>query len=206
MKKFIRKFLYPVFDIVISPLTLLAGVLLHFVRSRGVRNFPIAKKILLRVGVFPINDHYYESLFHKKHLRYPLDNNRILPGIDWNTDERLNLLKCFAYNNELTQFPENQESPLSFYYRNPSYGTGDSEFLYNIIRYFKPNRIVEIGSGISTLMAQNAIRKNAAENPEYSCNHICIEPFEARWLENAGVNVIRKLSLQYITLEVRNEL
>ena len=41
-------------------------------------------------------------------------------------------------------------------------------------------------------MAQNAIRKNAAENPEYSCNHICIEPFKARWLENAGVNVVQK--------------
>jgi len=192
MKKIIKKFVYLVFDIVISPFTLLASILLHFVRRRGIKNFPTAKKIFLSIGVFPINAHYYEPLFDKKKLQYPLRNDRTLPGINWNTNEQLNLLKSFTYNNELIQFPENQKSQLSFYYRNSSYGTGDSEFLYNMIRHFKPNRIIEIGSGISTLMAQNAVRKNTDENPKYSCKHICIEPFEAPWLEKTGVDVIRK--------------
>jgi hypothetical protein len=183
---------YTAIDFFASPLTFLASTLLHFIRKRGIDNFPIAKKIFLSVGVFPIADHYYEPLFHEKHLRYPLSNDRILPGINWNLEEQLNLLKCFNYNDELIQFPENQGSQLGFYYRNPSYGTGDSEFLYNMIRYFKPHKLVEIGSGISTLMAQNAIKKNATDDPEYFCEHICIEPFEAPWLEDTGVNIIRR--------------
>ena len=33
------------------------------------------------------------------------------------------------------------------FYRNGLFESGDAEFLYNMIRYFKPRRIFEIGSG-----------------------------------------------------------
>ena len=57
---------------------------------------------------------------------------------------------------------------------------------------FRSGRIFEIGSGYSTLIAVRAIRKNIAEEPEYHCNHVCVEPYEMPWLEEIGVTVIRQ--------------
>jgi len=61
-----------------------------------------------------------------------------------------------------------------------------------MIRLFKPKKIIEIGSGNSTLMAENAINKNRLEVDQYHCEHICIETYEIPWLSEIGVNVIRK--------------
>jgi len=85
------------------------------------------------------------------------------------------------------------ENQLQFYYGNPSLGPGDAEYLYCMIRHFKPGRIIEIGSGYSTLMAKEAIENNKRENSSYNCEQICIEPYEMPWLEKTGVQVIRKL-------------
>jgi hypothetical protein len=41
-------------------------------------------------------------------------------------------------------------------------------------------------------MAIKAIEKNEQEDPAYRCRHICIEPYEMPWLEDIGVQVIRK--------------
>jgi predicted O-methyltransferase YrrM len=81
---------------------------------------------------------------------------------------------------------------LEFYYNNGSFEAGDAEYLYSLIRLVKPKRVVEIGSGYSTLMSRNAIRENQAENSAYSCDHICIEPYEQPWLEELGIRIIRR--------------
>ena len=60
---------------------------------------------------------------------------------------------------------------------------GDAEIYYQVIRFFKPKKIVEIGSGQSTLIALEAIKKNKLEN-NYSTELICVEPYENNWLEN----------------------
>ena len=54
-----------------------------------------------------------------------------------------------------------------------------------------PRNIIEVGSGNSTLVAQMAIRANRKADEGYRCNHTCIEPYEAPWLEKVGVKVIR---------------
>lgn len=61
-----------------------------------------------------------------------------------------------------------------------------------MIRHFKPRKIVEIGSGYSTLMAINATQKNRSESIGNHCDHICIEPYECDWLEEIEIQVIRE--------------
>ena len=61
-----------------------------------------------------------------------------------------------------------------------------------MIRLFKPKKLIEIGSGNSTLMARNAINKNISELMSYYCEHICVEPYEQYWLEEIGVKIIRE--------------
>jgi hypothetical protein len=41
-------------------------------------------------------------------------------------------------------------------------------------------------------MVRNAVKANQFENKNYTCNHICIEPYEQPWLEQLGIQVIRE--------------
>lgn len=191
MLKRIIKFLLPIFDFVLVPLVYPSALLLKNIRLVGVHHLPRCKKALLNVGVFPIRAHYYEPLFDERFITRPLTDDRNLPGIDWNTREQLALLESFSYNNELSGIPSSKSSKQEFFLNNGSFESGDAEYWYNMIRFKKPRKIIEIGSGNSTLMAIRAIKKNE-EDLDHKCKHICIEPFENEWLERTGVHVIRK--------------
>jgi hypothetical protein len=181
--------------IVLSPITFLSTIWLKFI-LRTKQLWTIERTIFSKVGVFPIPDQYYQPLINpKKYLKKSLRQDRILNGIDLNVQEQLNILDKFNFNQELLDFPidkENVKSGISFFYNNGSYCSGDAEYLYNIIRLFKPSKIIEIGSGNSTLMALNATAKNHDEDENYNCEHVCIEPFEMPWLETKNLKVIRE--------------
>ena len=179
-------------DIALFPLVYLAGHLLKWIRMVGVANMPRCKQTLMKVGVFPIWNHYYEPLFDGSMLCKPLNEERSLPGIDWNVPGQLKLLESFDYAEELKDVPRWKSDDGQFYMDNGSFTSGDAEYLYNLIRLKKPARIFEIGSGYSTLMAGKAIAMNGKEIPGYQCKHLCVEPYEAHWLEGAGVAVIRQ--------------
>jgi hypothetical protein len=166
-KELIRKLiepLVPVADVLLSPFTFLSSLLLFGIRKMRVRNMPVSKRIFKTIGVFPIVNHYYEPLFDDRQLKQPLDRDRHLRGIDWNNEEQLSLLKKFDYQEELSAISWDKSNDLSFYFNNPSLGPGDAEYLYCMIRHFKPVRIIEIGSGYSTLMAKQAVEKNKEVN------------------------------------------
>jgi Methyltransferase domain len=174
-----------------SPLTLIASVWLKFIKQRGIGK--VNDKILMSVGMLPLIDNYYEPLINpKKYLVNSLRNDRKLNGIDFNIDEQLKLIENFKFNQELAQFPVEKNENVNFFHNNGSYSYGDAEYLYNIVRYFKPSKFIEIGSGNSTLMVRNAVKANQFENKNYTCSHICIEPYEQPWLEQLGVQVIRE--------------
>ena len=192
MRRLLTPF-FPVLDVLLSPFTFFSSLLLFGIRKIRVNNMPLSKKIFKTVGVFPIVNHYYEPLFDDRKLKLSLDRDRNLPGINWNNEGQLSLLSQFNYQEELNSIPSDKSKDLSFFFNNPSLGPGDAEYLYCIIRHFKPARIIEVGSGYSTLMAKQAIEKNKQGNLSYTCEQICIEPYEMPWLEKTGVQVIRKL-------------
>jgi hypothetical protein len=186
MKKFAN-----LFFIFFSPLTLLSTLWLKLVVS--VKSSRFSDIIFMKVGILPILDQYYQPLINpRKHLIRSLRENRSLPGIDLNIDMQLALINQFKYNDELVKFPLNKSEKLEFYYNNDSYMSGDAEYLYNVIRHFQPEKIIEIGSGYSTLIANQALGKNMEELPVRKVSHICIEPFEQQWLSNLNVELIRE--------------
>ena len=179
-------------DAVLVPFVYPAAYLLKIIRRAGVHRLPICKVALMQVGVFPIWNHYYEPLFDSRTLSYPLEQDRDLPGINWNIPEQLALLNCFHYNEELNNIPTTSKTEHVFCMNNNNFASGDAEYFYNLIRHKKPARIFEIGCGDSTLIAIRAIKKNQEENPDYKCKHLCIEPYEKPWLEHAEVTLIRQ--------------
>jgi len=172
----IRSKVAPAIDILLSPAVLLSAITLKFVRRMGVNIMPVSRKILSRVGVFPIEDHYYEPLFNAAHLNSDFDKPRELPAVDWNAETQLQLLHDLApFATEVPRLP------------NTAFSGADAEYWYCVIRFLKPRRIIEVGSGYSTRIAINALAANGS-----GCTHVCIEPYEQPWLEKSGATVVRK--------------
>ena len=178
---------------------------MHNLRRAGFNKLPSCKHALLKVGVFPICDHYYEPQFNYLGLKQPLSQERILPGIDWNITEQIEILAKLSFSRELIDVPKNKSDKVEFYLDNSLFESGDAEYWYQLIRWLKPKRIFEVGSGNSTLMAIRAIRKNHELDANYHCKHVCIEPYEMPWLEETGVTVVRK-KIEDVELDFFTEL
>lgn len=196
--------LLPILDVLLAPVTYLSAIWFLVIRAGGIDRARISKRIFLNVGVFPIRDHYYEPLFNASQIRFT-NGQRNLPGFSLNTYEQLSLLSKFTYYKELALLPLNKPEHLQYYYNNPSFFAGDAEYLYCMIRHFKPRNIIEIGSGFSTLMMLEAVKKNQSEDTSYSCEIKCVEPYEMDWLESTGVKVIRK-QVQHLDVSFFNSL
>lgn len=197
-------------DIFFLPFVFPAAWLLKKMRMIGISNLPRCKNALFKIGVFPIRDHYYEPQFDNSHPNPDFSQDRNLPGINWNVPGQLKMLESFTYKDELADLAMDKTASLQFYLKNGAFEEGCAEYWYQLIRSVKPQRIIEIGSGNSTLMARNAVNKNCHDDPDYRCEHICIEPYEMPWLENTGVSVIRKkvedIDLSFFALLQENDI
>jgi Methyltransferase domain len=184
--------LVPIADLALVPAVALAAALLWLVRRVGMQRTPLCRAALSRIGVLPVRRHYYEPFVCPADLLRPLEEERELPGIDWNLTAQRELLQELRYAHELTDLTAPKRTPLEFRLGNGSFESGDAEFLYQWVRALKPRRVIEIGSGQSTLLVRRAILKNQESSAAYQCSHLCIEPFEAPWLESSGATVVRK--------------
>jgi hypothetical protein len=186
-----------IFDPAIALALLPALHVLKTARRIGLHRLPATEKALLRVGVFPVRDHYYEPLFNPGRLKRDLRIDRPLPAIDLRLADALSLLRQFRYAAEMRALIAGSSGTVggdpAYAPGNGHFESGDADMWYAMIRHFRPRRIIEIGSGYSTLIARAAIRANQADDSAYACDHVCIEPFENRWLEACGVTVRRAM-------------
>jgi predicted O-methyltransferase YrrM len=104
-------------------------------------------------------------------------------GINLNQDGQLQLLSLFEkrFKTEYDSLPlEGDKLPAySYFINNGSFESVDGEVLYCVIRYFKPRRVLEIGSGYSTRLMAEAIAKNSSNDASYNCEITSIDPFQA---------------------------
>lgn len=59
------------------------------------------------------------------------------------------------------------------------------ESLFNPAHLRKP-----LSCGSSTLLSVRPIQMNHCDHPGYACEYVCIEPYEAEWLEKLDATVI----------------
>jgi Methyltransferase domain len=167
-------------------------------RCGGPQNLPHSFRAWNALGVLPVPFHYYHPAFDPEMLPDSVwARESPLPGLDLRVDAQLNLLRQFGYCDELRGFPLHGEPRDGFSYFNRMFGPGDAEILYSVIRYFKPERVIEIGSGYSTLLAEAALERNRREGHHFE--HICIEPYPEPWLEN--VNSTRLIRQRIETMD-----
>lgn len=204
-----KKIIIVSLDILLCPLTLMAALWLKLIRKHNVGFWhtisPMSRNIFQKVGVFPIIDQYYEPLFSLAKNPWRFNDVRFLPGINFNVEKQIDTLDLFNFNEEIKEISERGDSSLTYSFKRGSFLSGDSEILFNFIRSKKPARIIEIGCGNSTLIAQHAIEYNKKENPAYQCQYTCIEPYENNWLEKLNVEMVRK-RVEEIELSLFKEL
>jgi predicted O-methyltransferase YrrM len=146
----------------------------------------------IKCNWLPVPFHYFQPIIKADMLppNYEETENNLI-GIDLDIENQLLLLSNFNYNEELEAIPVDKRHELEPYYRNKNFRSGDAEILYSMIRYYKPKKIIEVGSGFSTMFMLSAIDKNKRESNTES-KLICIEPYEREWLEKLGISVLRK--------------
>jgi hypothetical protein len=167
---------------------------MRLARQVRLERLPITQRTLLSLGIMPLHDHYYDPQFRPNGLT-PDDllQDRPLPGIDLRLDAQRSLLQGFRFQAELAGLPFAQPGPAkgTYWFDNGFFERMDGSLWYAMLRTLKPRRIIEVGSGFSTLMARHALARNEAEGAP-PAEHVCIEPFENAWLEATGARVVRQ--------------
>lgn len=179
----------PVMDILYLPVAAAVGLLAkpfalmsrHMTRSRGVID---------RFGLSIIRHHYYGPVVLPTDIRRSLREDRGLDFIDFRAEQQLELLSNMDFVEEIKDIADREINGLRFNLANNNFGPGDFEIYYSMIRHIKPQRIVEIGAGHSTVIAALAAQFNRRDGIETEI--ISIEPFEQPWLEQLGVKVLRQ--------------
>jgi predicted O-methyltransferase YrrM len=199
MRNSIKKPLFRIFDLLVAPFVFVILPVLKIIRRYGVDNFPVNLRSFLSAGVFPVRDHYYEP-----QITYSKDFDAKKPRklkIDFRFEQQVASLQKLKYTEELAQFVK-EGDPMGdqFYMNNPSFGPGDSELYYLILRNIKPKRVIEIGSGFSTLVCLAATAKNRGEGHETDIT--CIEPYEMSWLEKRKEIRLIRQSVEKTDIEI----
>lgn len=168
-------------DFAMSPLALLALPAVAF-SGRLSWRAPIVRAIFEKAQATVVRHHYYNPVVYPADLIADLDQPRDLPGIDVREEGQRALLESIVFTDEI----EPGGKPR-FDYDNPNFARNDTLVLYGLLRHLKPKRVIEVGSGFSTLVISAALERNAN-----GAEHSCVEPYEMPWLEGTGVRVIRE--------------
>jgi predicted O-methyltransferase YrrM len=161
-----------------------------YVLARVREPWPRTRAALEAAGVAVRPLHYYYPFVTRRDLTRPFDEERALPGLHLDATAHRAFLDGLRGLDEFEALLDaDPASRPRFLDNGDRYGPGDADLYYAILRTLKPKRIVEVGSGMSTLVAATALARNAAEGTPGRMT--CIEPYEQPWLEAAGVEVIR---------------
>jgi predicted O-methyltransferase YrrM len=124
-------------------------------------------------------NHFYVPLNDVAFLRANegLWHDRGLPqGVDWDLDGQLELARTVErYRPELDDVSfEPQPGPTAYIWNNGAFSGADAIVYYGLVRDLKPRRVVEVGSGWSSLLLARALERNGPDAP---CDVTLVEPF-----------------------------
>jgi predicted O-methyltransferase YrrM len=107
-----------------------------------------------------------------------------LCGMKIDLEAQCTLLANFKsdFSGEYEKLEDSPDSgnPCRFFFGNLSFESVDAEILYCMVRNYKPRRVIEIGSGYSTLLTCKALAANSKEGRDG--DFTAIEPFPSAFL------------------------
>jgi hypothetical protein len=173
--------------------------------SRAViRAYRGLRSIAARAGLDVLLRTFYSPVPHLDDLR-PDAFERVseLPGVRWDLDAQLHFLRDMVSMGAKEFRPPAASAPGLDRYAadNPSYGILDATVHYGLIRSLKPRRVVELGSGHSTLVTAEAGRLNGAEGTPLTLD--VYDPFPGVAREGLpGLHALHRTPAQEVPLPV----
>ena len=166
--------------------------------------FLFIHRLALKFGIQLVPDHYYSSLSNMNKLRGSKAiwaKKSQLPGVAYDLEEQVKTLHVISssFKKEYAGnyvFLEGQRRHFGL-----GFGYIDAQALHCIIRHYKPKRIVEVGSGVSTYCSVKALELNRKETKQQS-SMTCIEPYPSEMLRCLqGVQIIPQ-EVQTVPMQV----
>ncbi len=149
-----------------------------------------------------------------KHFYFPVPSLKSFQGKDWGAcrpcgavdfrlEEQIHRLRTELrpFASEWT-FPETGDgNKHQFHFNNGFFERIDAEIAYSFVRQRKPRRVIEVGSGNTTLVMSAALRKNAEEG--FPAEFTAIEPFPAQFLKDGipGLSALIQKPVQQAPFE-----
>jgi predicted O-methyltransferase YrrM len=136
-------------------------------------------KLGVRCGVSILPAHFYSETPNVLELERdkPIWARKSeLPGISADLDEQERNLKeaCLPYRHEYVGNPFHKQAVAQGF--GLGYGYVEAQALHAMVRFLKPQRIIEVGSGVSTFCMLAAAHANQSETGRMT-SMTCIDPF-----------------------------
>ncbi len=126
----------------------------------------------LRYKCLPLLVHHYSPVPDIADLerRNYFCHRSLLPGICWREEEQLAFLAQLGqmFGDECDWPTRLTKVPYQYYTENGRFGYGCATGLHCITRYFRPRKVIEIGSGFSSLVISSALGINETPETEYT--------------------------------------
>ncbi|MCX6056684.1 MAG: class I SAM-dependent methyltransferase [Chloroflexi bacterium] len=176
-KLFGKKMLF----ILLSPfMPLLVKVFRHVAETGN------GSELCLEQGCLPMLVHYYSPVPEIADLgrRYIWKEKSELPGVDFHPDRQVQILNSLGeqYGHECSWPPVSTGNPTDFFTENNSFSFGCAASLHSILRYYKPHKVLEIGSGNSSLIFSGALTQNALES--HPSDYTVVDPYPSPLLQH----------------------
>lgn len=145
-------------------------------------------------SVFPPG-HYHSPIADPRELRRREEAiwrpREQLSGVDLRVPQQLALLQHLHPFVAAIDYPvERPETDAVYYYANGMFPALDAEFLFAALCHFRPARVIEVGSGFSTLVMADANRRMLGGASDI----LCIEPWPRDFLVRGVPGVSRLLA------------
>jgi len=159
----------------------------------------IVKKGLNRLGLFKFEYSPFRSLKdnenHISFINEQILNDKILPNAKKYSDL---LLEFNQYRGNIMEIPEKSNTGLSMV--NGYYPGLDIFALYGMLNHLNPRRIIEVGSGFSTLVMQKCIAEN-----NLNIKVTCIDPNPRTDIEETNFEILRQ-PVENVKLDIFQQL
>jgi hypothetical protein len=132
-----------------------------------------AKKLIGQTGFDLTRRHFYSPI--PQSLPTNWDEANPMHGITMNLDTQLEWVRSNAAPLEEFMPPMQIGASYRFEYANGSFGNGDADLLYGLVRTTHPKRITELGSGHSSVVIRMALTRNSSEGA--TCAYEVYDPY-----------------------------
>lgn len=136
--------------------------------------------LCMEEGVLPVPVHFNSPIPDVADLesRQVWDKRSKLKGIDFREDAQIEFLNLLGSDfGQECNWPITQtDNPTDFYVENASFSYGCAAATHCMIRHFKPGKVIEIGSGMSSLVISKAVEMNKTMSGVQG-KHIMVDPY-----------------------------